>query len=92
MLCDVVRRRRRRSSSSSSFVVVVRRRRRWAHASVIHAANHFGHRKRVAWVPFSMHTCGSFFYNYGAPLGGLSGRRSSAIINIYVLLDVLFNK
>ena len=55
------------------------RRRRWAHAPVIHAASHFDHKKRVAWVPISMHTCGSFFYNYGAPLGGPSGRRSSAI-------------
>ena len=64
MLCDVVRRRRRR---------------RWAHAPVIHAASHFDHKKRVAWVSISMHTCGSFFYNYGAPLGGPSGRRSSAI-------------
>ena len=75
MLCDVVRRRRRR--------------RRWAHAPVIHAASHFDHKKRVAWVPISMHTCGSFFYNYGAPLGGPSGRRSSAIKNscrnIYML-------
>ena len=69
MLCDVVVRRRRRR----------RRRRRWAHAPVIHAASHFDHKKRVAWVPISMHTCGSFFYNYGAPLGGPSGRRSSAI-------------
>ena len=58
---------------------VVRRRRRWAHAPVIHAASHFDHKKRVAWVPISMHTCVSFFYNYGAPLGGPSGRRSSAI-------------
>ena len=66
ILCDVVRRRRRR------------RRRRWAHAPVIHAASHFDHKKRVAWVPISMHTCGSFFYNYGAPLGGPWGRRSSA--------------
>ena len=57
---------RRRSSSSSC-------RRRWAHAPVIHAASHFDHKKRVAWVPISMHTCGSFFYNYGAPLGGPSG-------------------
>ena len=48
---------------------VVRRRRRWAHAPVIHAASHFDHKTRVAWVPISMHTCGSFFYNYGAPLG-----------------------
>ena len=64
MLCDVVRRRRRR----------------WAHAPVIHAASHYDQKKRVAWVPISMHTCGSFFYNYGAPLGGPSGRRSSAIM------------
>ena len=33
---------------------VVRRRRRWAHAPVIHAASHFDHKKRVAWVPISM--------------------------------------
>ena len=70
MLCDVVRRRRRR-------------RRRWAHAPVIHAASHFDHKKRVAWVSISMHTCGSFFYNYGAPLGGPSGRRSSAKTKAY---------
>ena len=35
--------------------VVVRR--RWAHASVIHAAGHFYHEKRVAWGSISMHTC-----------------------------------
>ena len=75
---------------ATSFVVVRRRRRRrrWAHAPVIHAASHFDHKKRVAWVPISMHTCGSFFYNYGAPLGGPSGRRSSAInyasISVYL--------
>ena len=68
MLCDVVRRRRRR----------------WAHAPVIHAASHFDQKKRVAWVPISMHTCGSFFYNYGAPLGGPLGHRSSAIIIIWL--------
>ena len=39
--------------------VVRRRRRRWAHAPVIHAASHFDHKKRVAWVPISIHTCGS---------------------------------
>ena len=49
---------------------------------MIHAASHFDHKKRVAWVPISMHTCGSFFYNYGAPLGDPSGRRSSAIMPI----------
>ena len=41
MLCDVVRRRHRR----------------WAHALVIHAASHFYHEKRVAWVSISMHAC-----------------------------------
>ena len=55
-----------------------RRRRRWAHATVIHAASHVAHKIRVAWVSISMRTCGSFFYNYGAPLGGPWGRRSSA--------------
>ena len=74
MLCDVVRCRRRRRRRRR------RHRRRWAHAPVIHAASHFDHKKRVAWVPISMHTCVSFFYNYGAPLGGPSGRRSSANI------------
>ena len=60
---------------------VVRRRRRLAYAPVIHAASHFDHKKRVAWVPTSMHTCGSFFFIYGAPLGGgQKGRRGSATI------------
>ena len=72
---------------ATSFVVVRRRRRRrrWAQAPVIHAASHFDHKKRVAWVPISMHTGGSFFYNYGAPLGGPSGRRSSALRLIELL-------
>ena len=30
---------------------------RWAHAPVIHAASHFYHVKRVAWVSVSMHIC-----------------------------------
>ena len=64
--------------ATSFVVVVVVVRRRWAHAPVIHAASHFDHKKRVSWVPISMHTCGSFFYNYGAPLGG-PNRRSSTI-------------
>ena len=33
------------------------RRRCWAHAPVIHAAGHFYHEKRVAWVSISMHAC-----------------------------------
>ena len=71
MLCNVVRRR------SSSL-------RRWAYAPVIHTASHFDHKKRVAWVPISMHTCGSFFYNYGAPFGGPSQRQSSAIKAVFM--------
>ena len=53
--------------------------RHWANAPVIHAASHFDHKKRVAWVPLFMHTCSSFFYNYGALLGGPLGHRRSAI-------------
>ena len=37
---------------------VARRCRRWAHPPVIHTASHVDHKKRVAWVPISMHTCG----------------------------------
>ena len=80
MFCDVARRHRRRHSSSSTFVVVRRRRRRWVHAPVIHAASHFDHKKRDAWVPISMHTCGSFFYNYGALLGGPLGHCTGALL------------
>ena len=36
---------------------VVRHLHRWAHAPVIHAASHFYHEKRVAWVSISMHEC-----------------------------------
>ena len=52
--------------------VVRRRRRRWAHAPVIHAASHFDHKKRVAWVPASMHTCG--------PVSIIMGLRQSSAI------------
>ena len=38
---------------------VVAQLRRWAHMPVIHATNHFDHKKRVAWIPIPMHTCGS---------------------------------
>ena len=30
---------------------------RWAHTPVIHAASHFYHEKRVAWVSISKHAC-----------------------------------
>ena len=38
-------------------VVISRRCRCWVHAPVIHAASHFYHEKRVAWVSISMHIC-----------------------------------
>ena len=50
---------------------VVRRRRRWAHAPVIHAASHFDQKKRVAWVPISMHRCGPFSIIMGLRLAAL---------------------
>ena len=33
---------------------------RWVHAPKIHAASHFYHEKRVAWVSISMHACDPF--------------------------------
>ena len=65
MLCDVVRRRHRR-------------RRRWVVGPVIHAASHFYHEKRVAWVSISMHACDPVPIIMGLRLA--SGRWSSAII------------
>ena len=64
--------------------VVVRR--RWAHAPVIHAASHFYHEKRVAWVAISMHTCDPVVIVMGLHLAALRaagaqllGRRSSYV-------------
>ena len=50
-----------------------RRRRRRAYASTNNTASHDNHEKINSWVSFS------FLYGYGAPLGGPSVRRSSAI-------------
>ena len=50
-----------------------RRRRRRAYAPTNNTAGHDNHEKINSWVSFS------FLYEYGAPLGGPSGRRSSAI-------------
>ena len=50
-----------------------RRRRRRAYAPTSNTASHDNHEKINSWVSFS------FLYEYGAPLGGPSGRRSSAI-------------
>ena len=50
-----------------------RRRRRRAYAPTSNTPSHDNHEKINSWVSFS------FLYVYGAPLGGPSGRRSSAI-------------
>ena len=49
------------------------RRRRRTYAPTSNTASHDNHVKINSWVSFS------FLYEYGAPLGGPSGRRSSAI-------------
>ena len=53
-----------------------RRRRRRAYAPTSNTASHDNHEKINSSVSFS------FLYGYGAPLGGPSGRRSSAIMLI----------
>ena len=50
------------------------RRRRHAYAPTSNTASHDNHEKINSWVSFS------FLYGYGAPLGGSSGCRSSAIL------------
>ena len=50
-----------------------RRRGRRAHAPTSNTASHDNHEKINSWVSFC------FPYEYGAPLNGPSGRRSSAI-------------
>jgi len=48
------------------------RRRRRTYAPTSNTASHDNHEKINSWVSFS------FLYEYGAPLGGPKGRRSSA--------------
>jgi len=50
-----------------------RRRRRRAYAPTSNTASHDNHEKINSWVSFF------FLYDYGAPLGGPWGRRSSAV-------------
>ena len=50
-----------------------RRRRRRAYAPTSNTASHDNHEKINSWVSFC------FPYEYGAPLGGPLGRRSSAM-------------
>jgi len=53
-------------------VARLRRCRRRAYTPTSNTANHDNHEKINSWDSFS------FLYGYGALLGGLSGRRSSA--------------
>ena len=61
-----------------------RRRRRGAYAPTSNTASHGNHEKINSWVSFC------FPYEYGAPLGGPSGRRSSAINCIFRGFTVKF--
>ena len=51
-----------------------RRRRRRAYAPTSNTASHDNHEKINSWVSFAF----LYVFEYGAPLGGPSGRRSSA--------------
>ena len=53
---------------------VARLRRRRAYAPMSNTASHDNHEKNNSWDSFC------FPYGYGAPLGGPSSRRSSAIM------------
>ena len=55
-------------------VARLRRRRRRAYAPTSNTASHDNHKENPSWVSFFSRDA------YGAPLGGPSGRRSSAII------------
>ena len=59
--------------SYGGHIARLRRRRRRAYAPTSNTATHDNHEKIYSWVSFA------FLYEYGAPLGGPSGRRSSAI-------------
>ena len=61
-------------------VARLRRRCRRAYAPTSNTASLENHEKIPLWVSFS------FPYEYGAPLGGPSGCRSSAIITIFMQL------
>ena len=56
-------------------VARLRRRRRRAYAPTSNTASHDNHKKILHGFPFLSRD------DYGAPLGGPSGRRSSAIMN-----------
>ena len=56
-------------------VALLRRRRRRAYEPTSNTASHDNHEKINSWVSFAF----LYVFEYGAPLGGPSGRRSSAI-------------
>ena len=59
----------------------LRRRRRRAHAPTSNTASHDNHENINSWVSFS------FLDEYGAPLDGPSGRRSSAPDSLAFLIE-----
>ena len=58
------------------------RRRRWAYAPVIHAASHFYHEKRVAWVSISMHACDPVPIVMGLRLAAFRAARAPLITSV----------
>ena len=63
------------------------RRRRRSYAPTSNAASHDNHEKIRSWVAFSL------LYEYGAPLGGPSGLRSSTItLTKRVTISFVFSK
>ena len=57
------------------------RRRRRAYAPTSNTASHDNHEKINSWVSFAF----LYVFEYGAPLGGPSGRQSSAIISYHII-------
>ena len=53
---------------------------RWAHTLMIHAASHFYHEKRVAWVFISMHACDPVPIVMGLRLAALWAARAPLLI------------
>ena len=63
------------------------RRRSWAHAPVIHAASHFCHEKRVAWVSISMHACDSVPIVMGFRLAALPAAGAPLLFRLNTLQE-----
>ena len=59
------------------------RRRRWTHAPVMHAASHFYHKKRVAWVSISMHACDPIPIVMGLRLAALGAAGAPLLFNLF---------